>query len=574
MEELSGQPQSVSKSTMLVALISILILSFTLNVWGNKWGAPAYWHPDELTHRAASMASGRTLNPHAFPYGGLHFYVLLVGAIIPEKAVAYMFDPRPDSSDIAATISWKDRHRTLIIILARTISGLFATSLALITFLLGKYLFSERVGLLAALFLAVSPYFVGIAHFATVDMPGNFWFWLSCLFGVLVWKRGDGIWYAMAAVAAGFAVGTKVDRLVVVLPLLLSHLLRGEGVQFRKLAVFGLLIPGGYILANPTIIISFFEFLDGTTRDLFFNIVRGEPGQTSYLVLIDDIKSGMGAPLFFAAVVGLCYATYNFLSGVDRMQTAWLVSIITPYYFIFGSRLSTSWYVPFFFPALGLFAAYGCNKILQLLGWRPIVASLVVAAIAGPSFLYSLALDLQFSNDTRYLAVNWIERNVPVNSTVELSRNGPVISRDQYTVLYPPGDPANFEWVRRWRERLEAHEGYQSIRNGILSLEQWLAQEYGLRQRNQPYKAWFDRVPGIVADQGVDESFEVGIEDKNKTEFPDYKVIVGVHEHHLMPPIRDYEHVAEIKYRNPFGLQIQLQFVNPYVHVYQFHPQL
>ena len=571
MQRLSGQPQLILKPIILVALISILVLSFTLNVWGNKWGAPAYWHPDELTGHAASMAYGRTLNPHAFPYGGLHYNVLLVGAIIPEKAVTYFFDPRPDPSDTAATLSWENRHHTIKIILARTISGLFATSLVLITFLMGKILFNERAGLLAALFLAVSPYFVGIAHFATVDMPGNFWFWLTCLFGLLVWKRGHTIWYALAAVSAGFAIGTKVDRLVVVLPLLLSHLLRGEGLQLRKLAVLGLLIPGGYILANPTLILSFFEFVDGTTRDLFFNIVRGEPGQTSYLRLISDITSGMGVPLFLAAVGGLCYAVYNFFSGVDRAQTAWLLTIIAPYYFIFGSRLSTAWYVPLFFPALALFAAYGCNKIFQLIGRRPIIATLLVAAIAGPSFLYSLAIDLQLSNDARYLAAKWIEKNVPVNSTVELSRNGPVISRDQYQVVNRPRDPANYEFARRWRERLEAHEGYQSIRNGILSLEQWLSQEYGLRQRSKPYEAWFDKVPGLVVDQVAAESPEIGIDDKIKTEFPDYIVRRGKR---LLPPTRGYEHVAEFKYRNPFGLQIDLPFVNPTVHIYQLNSQL
>ena len=568
MERLSGQPQVVLKPTILVALISILVLSFILNVWGNKWGAPEYWHPDELTGHAAGMASRRTLNPHVFPYGGLHYNVVLAGAIIPEKIFTYYFDPRPDAADEAATLSWKNRHHTLRIILARTISGLFATALVLITFLMGKILFNERAGLLAALFLAVSPYFVGIAHFATVDMPGNFWFWLSCLFGLLVWKRGHNIWYALAAVAAGFAIGTKVDRLVVVLPLLLSHLLRGEGLKLRKLALFGLVIPGGYILANPTLIFSFFEFVDGTARDLFFNIVRGEPGQTSYLRLIDDIMSGMGAPLFLAAVGGLCYAVYNFVSGVDRAQTAWLLTVITPYYFIFGSRLSTPWYVPIFFPALTLFAAYGCNRIFQLIGRRPIIAGLIVTAIAGPSFLYSLAMDLQLSNDARHLAAKWIERNVPVNSTVEISPNGPVIARDQYQVTYLPRDPANYEFARKWRDRLAAHEGYQSIRNGILSFEQWLSEEYGLQQRNKPYKAWFDKVPGVVADP---ESAEIDIDSETETEPPDYIVRHGKR---IKPPGQDYELVAEFKYRSPFGLQTQLPFVNPSVHVYQFNSRL
>ena len=574
MQQSSRQPKLVLKPTRLVALISILVLSFTLNVWGNKWGAPAYWHPDELTGRAVSMASDRTLNPHAFPYGGLHHYILIVGAIIPTKVATYFFDPRPDPSDTTATISWNDRLNTQRIFLARGISALFATSLVLMTFLMGNILFNERAGLLAALFLAVSPYFVGIAHFATVDMPGNFWFWLSCLFGLLVWKRGHNIWYALAAFATGLAIGTKVDRLVVVLPLLLSHLLRGEGLQIRKLALFGLLVPCGYILANPTLIFSFFEFVDGTARDLFFNIVRGEPGETSYLKLINDIISGMGPPLFIVAAGGLCYASYNFFTGVDRAKTAWLLTIITPYYFIFGSRLSTAWYVPIFFPALALFAAYGCNRILQLTGRRLIISSLIVVAIAGPSLMYSLVIDLQLSNDARYLAARWIEQKVPLNSRVEISRSGPVISRDKYQVIIRPRDPANYEFARNWRDRLEAHEGYQSIRNRILSLEQWFSQEYGLHQRSKPYQAWFDTVPGVVVSPVAAETLEMEIVDEAETELPDYKVIVDRREQLTMPPIQGYEHVAKFKYRNPFGLEIQLPFVNPSVHIYKLNTRL
>ena len=46
--------------------------------------------------------------------------------------------------------------------------------------------------------LTMSMSFVAIAHFATVDAPANFWYWLSCLFAVLIWKRGEGLWYVLA----------------------------------------------------------------------------------------------------------------------------------------------------------------------------------------------------------------------------------------------------------------------------------------------------------------------------------------------------------------------------------------
>jgi len=573
MQQLSGQQQLVSKSNVLIALITILVLSFTLNVMGNKWGAPANWHPDELVERATRMSGDRTLNPHAFPYGGLPHYVLMAGAIMPAKVTTYYFDPRPDAADTAATASWMQRLKTQRIILSRTISGLFATALVLMTFLMGRILFSELTGLIAALFLAVSPYFVGIAHFATVDMPGNFLYWLACLIGLYVWKRGHNLWYALAAVTLGLAIGTKVDRLVAVLPLLLSHLFRGKGLQSRKLLLFGLLVPCGYIIANPTLIFSFFEFVDGTTRDLFFNIVRGEPGETSYLKLISDIMSGMGAPLFIAAACGIGYAVYNLIVDVDRPQTVWLLSAIIPYYLIFGSRLSTAWYVPILFPALALFAAYGCSRIIQLAGrWR-IMSWFIVLAVAAPSFMYSLAIDMQLSNDARYQAARWIDENVPVNSTVELSSSGPVIAHDQYRVIYRPKDPADYKFARKWRDKLETHEGYQKLSSNIHLFEQWLSQNYGLQQRSEPYLAWFDRVPGVIDNRVAIDAAVTGVDDETIAGLPDYKVFTSRRDLSVIPQIQGYEHIAEFKKVNPFGLEIQLQFVNPGVHIYQLKNQ-
>ena len=44
--------------------------------------------------------------------------------------------------------------------------------------------------------------------------------------------------------------------------------------------------------------------------------------------------------------------------------------------------------------------------------------------------MYTVALVLQFSNDGRYAGADWIERNVPANSTM-----GPIISEEKYNVI-------------------------------------------------------------------------------------------------------------------------------------------
>ena len=57
------------------------------------------------------------------------------------------------------------------------------------------------------------------------------------------------------------------------------------------------------------------------------------------------------------------------------------------------------------------------------------------------SLIYTFALVLQFSNDSRYLAAQWVERNVPVNATIEVGERGPVISEDKYNIINSLRDP-------------------------------------------------------------------------------------------------------------------------------------
>ena len=136
-----------------------------------------------------------------------------------------------------------------------------STLLVFCTYLMGNLLFNRIVGILAAMFLSLSAYFVELAHFATVDPAANFWYWVSCLFSLFMWKRGGRSWYILTAVTAGFAIGTKIDRVCIFIPLILSHFLRNEGFQLRKLLRILVLVIFGYIFANPTLLVSFFEFI-------------------------------------------------------------------------------------------------------------------------------------------------------------------------------------------------------------------------------------------------------------------------------------------------------------------------
>ena len=551
-------------------LALVMLLSICLNLWGNSWGTPDKWHPDEIVDESTALVKNKSLNPHFFAYGGLPYYVVAATAVLPVGVYNLAFDRKPAEDSGAAIAQWRDRKNSNLRIAARTVSALMATLLVFFTYRIGGILFGTWPGALAAAFLAVCPYFVEIAHFSTVDMAGNFWFWLSCLCSLMIWKDGRDRWYLWAAFTAGLAAGVKADRLLAVLAMVVAHFLRQDrhGPGLRRIFGYGLLVPIGYIVANPALLFAFFEFVDGTTRELYFNILRGN-GVTSYVTLLKDMQAGMGLPLFMASFASLAYLLWEFARGAHRRETCWLLSIVIPYYLVFGSRLSLPWYNPLFYPALTIIAAYGCVSLLQTLRLRSttfagMAAGIIVAAIGVFSLVKSVAVDLQFTHDARYLTAHWIGRNIPPGAVIEVGRRGPQLPTDRYHVVRRSNTPSEFyDEFRIWSSDLDNYRPYQKVRAGIGRFEKVTRDTLGLPPR-EPYQAWFDRSLSYQS---------LGDNSNSEKIVPDYRVLIDYLDFALVKdcqaPDSGYRLLARVHYEAPFHLGNAFPFVNPTVYVFQ-----
>lgn len=548
----------------------ILLFSLVLNLWGNRWGAPNIWNPDEVTERAMEMVANRTLNPHYFAYGGLHYYTVAVGAIIPAKIYGRLFDPKPVENDTLACAQQYEREQARTIQIARVIAAIMSMLVVAFTFFIGASLFDKQVGYLAALFLTVSMSFVGIAHFAKVDAPGNFWYWLSCVFGLLIWKQGNRRWYVLAALTAGLAIGVKTDRVLILFPLLLSHFLRREGLQIRKLLWSVLLVITGFVVANPTLVFSFFEFCDGYTRELFFNASRDEPRQiSSYILMLEYMKSGLGWPLFIAALAGLAHGLFLLARRRNSAAILWLLATFLPYYLIFGSKYIVDIYLPLLFPPLLILAAKAGMDLQRALPPRfGLAVKAGIGAIVVYSFFYTLALILQFSNDSRLQASKWIEQHVPANATIEMLKRGPVVSKEKYHVHFVRTDQGHYDFAKHWRDNLAHNHAYQKVRQAIINLEHWLGR-FGFPVRKQPYLAWYDMA--IALSERPAGFISNGDEVRKRQ--PDYVVLVNYLQEKtlaaLQAPDSGYRLVAQFHFVNRFGWQPSLEMVNPEVSVFQ-----
>ena len=409
-----------------------------------------------------------------------------------------------------------------------------------------------------------------IAHFATVDVAADFWYWLACLCALLAWKRAERPWLALACLLAGFAIGTKVDRAMIVIPLFVAWSLRADfsARAVGRLIGRAFLIPLGYVLVNPTLLLSFFEFASGTARDLLFNSLRGQGG-SSFVSMLDDMRDGLGVPLFALCMAALAFAVYEIMRARRRAEIVWLLSAIVPMYLVFGPRFAQPWYSPFFYPGLALLAAYACVRLRASV--RPPVRNAVTGAallVAAWSLVASIEVDRQFLHDARYAASSWISAHVPAGASIEVGRRGPPLPAQRYEIVRRSAIPAEYYADDlKTRQDLAQSGLYVKVEDGLLRLHAVVAHLLGRPENFGGYRAWFDRVGAAGGAKPPDGS------DRANGPPPQYRVYVDYLDFSLIEQAQrsdsGYRLAAKIHYDQPSYLELPFAFVNPTIYIFE-----
>jgi hypothetical protein len=199
-----------------------------------------------------------------------------------------------------------------------------------------------------------------------------------------------------------------------------------------------------------------------------------------------------------------------------------------------------------------------------------ILAKSILVAIVAYSFLHTVALVLQFTNDSRYQASQWIESHVPAKASIEmLGYRGPVIPRERYRIIPTRMDKEFLEPYFKWREHLDRNPTYQKVRQSILSLEKWIKRVLSLPLRKEPYRAWFDHIAAAYEKS----SNQSEILTRNRTSLPDHVVVIDYAQSKKLSTLRSgdsgYRLATEFHFTNRLGIQPSFPFVNPRVYIYQ-----
>ncbi len=206
---------------LFVALIALAALA--IRAWTLRGGLPYVDHPDEpnpINYVVEMLRSGDP-NPHAFQKPSLYVYLLLAVLTVHYRL------------GLASGLYTSLDTMTVTTHLYTTIPGFFlwgralTTTLAALTvvfaYMIGRRLWGREAGLIAALFLALSPFHMRHSQYVTTDVASG---WLVLMtFGAAVAVARAGRWrdYLAAGAFAGLAAATKYNAGVAALMVVAAH---------------------------------------------------------------------------------------------------------------------------------------------------------------------------------------------------------------------------------------------------------------------------------------------------------------------------------------------------------------
>ena len=419
------QPRSRARHIGAPAILAlILLLAATLRLAGVHWGLPDSAHPDYSYHPdeaptilwARWLAHG-TFIAKQFIYGGTLYYSMLNAYFYYGKLLSPVLSGMGPMADT--------------IMVGRYFVVLFSLLTIVLIYQTGKRLFDAATGLLAAVFLAISPAHIFLAQNVRPDEFGTLLLVLLLYLSVLI-LRGQAAQdrrnFAVTGLALGVAIALRFPLAALGIGPVLALLLREQAATWdaRIKALLWWRIPLlvataciGYALASPHTLTHFDWLLRGLQVQknyqtaVFADAVDRGPRVCQYGWLM--LREALGTPLYFLALAGLA------LACVRRTASRTLVLVLAVVCFL--PLTVVSWVVVrYTLPIVPLVLLLAADFVVAAARRGRRYRYAVYFAVAGAA-LWTLLADAAFLNvetgrNVRDVAADWIRGQVSQGATI------------------------------------------------------------------------------------------------------------------------------------------------------------
>ena len=402
-------------SARRAALLAILLLAAALRAVGLAWGLRHPPHPDEgvFLDNVALMIRAGDLDHRYYQYPGLFFYLLY--------PLVWLLSRGDDMPGPAAYLA------------ARALVAAFGVAACALAYRLGREVASVRVGLLAALLLAVSPVAVETAHMVRPDVVLQA-FTLAALLALLrVGPRLEGD--LLSGAALGLAGAVKFTAVFLVPSYLCRRIIvplaRNESALATELGglsgpprppgrLRGALAAGAaalavFVLASPYAALHVGDFVAGARAQVGYHYQERGLAPISYgrmvVFYMEVWPKTLGLPAVLLCLAGLVPAA--------RGWRTWAPFLLLPATATAVLATSDVRHDRFLLPALGVAFVLAALGAEWLAGRRPWAFSLLAGLAAAVPLLGSLTyLRGVASPSTRDRALDAVAASAPRGSLV------------------------------------------------------------------------------------------------------------------------------------------------------------
>ena len=437
----------VRRAKTPILVVGILVAAFGVRYDGIKSGLPQSYIPDEYeyVHSYLQMIKRGDMNPRWWHHPSIQPYVNIATYLV----VYYLEAP---------TGRWRSIHQMQVedmLFWGRFGAGVVPGVLAVLAvFVLGRWVFGTRVGLLSAALLAVAP---GVVEVSQYNKPDSLLvlFSTASVFVTLVYLDRGGRALAFAAGAAvGLAVAVKYNAALLLLPFVVAALFR-RGMSLLTgpdlyLGVAGTIV--GFTAGCPYFFSDLGRFLDHVGAGLYsygFQGLAGAEGVDNWRTHASyTVRYGAGRLPFLASLLGLATALYR----IDRRLAVFLIYPVLYYSFYSSQRINFAGNLMPVYPFFAVLAGYGIlasitfvrgrleRRLVLPVGFRrwPLETLALVAAMVFvlwfPTSMTLRRNRLVTLPDTGSMAALWIDAHIPPGTQFAVERHSPVLDRKRFHV--------------------------------------------------------------------------------------------------------------------------------------------
>lgn len=449
-------------------LLAILALATIFRFYGLNWDQGHHLHPDErmivLTtlkvylpqtpeEQLNLFTPESPLNPKFFAYGSFPIYLLKAAG-----AFTSIFSPSLATYDGLNLVG-------------RFISTLFDLGTIFLLYLLGKRLWKQSVGLLAALFYTLAVLPIQLSHFYAVDTPLTFFTILTLYLAVRFFDKPSMPKAILIGFIFGLALATKTSALLLLVPIATAFFLKLHSKPLLLTTYYSILTVitfAAFFIFEPFAIIDFSTFWSQTleqqrmTRDAFtFPYTLQYVGKIPYLYELKNIFLwGLGPLLATISFIGVLFFTYKTFRPTLNTKYLILNTFFWLYLAVVGQfAIGFMRYILPLYPLFCLFAAFLIEQLLShnILQKYKFSTLNTRYLLLIPFFIWPLSfLSIYSQPPTRVQASNWIYQNISSSSVLAtehwddgLPFGRPILYPTIQLPLYDPETPQKWQKINQ-----------------------------------------------------------------------------------------------------------------------------